>query len=129
MTDLGARPAHSAAYGGALSTYAPGLFAFDGSPDLDRAVVWIAGLYGQLETEGGSDLRGMEQRTRGLGWGLVQCTMSSSGEGWASGSVRKDAEEVALLVEHLATRLGKKRLVLMGHSTVSQVHLSKNNKS
>ena len=66
------------------------------------------------------------------GWALVQiltcahayerCSWlsSSSGSGWGTGSVGRDAEEIAECVRYLRG-LGRRRIVLLGHST-GQLH-------
>lgn len=109
----------TAPYNG-LSTYAPGLVAFDGNPSAPNSVLWIGGLYAGLDTTGGANLQAMEQHI-GEGWSVVQSIRSSSYSGWGCGSIRQDAEEVAKLVEYYATVGQKKKLVLVGHSSESRL--------
>ena len=120
-TELAPSSVSTAAWGGELHQYAPGLTAFDGGPGLTQAVVWIGGLYAGLDVCGGSNLQALEAVTRtvGPGWSIVQAVRSSSYHGWGVGSITQDAEEVALLVEYLVKVAGKTKLVLVGHSTVS----------
>lgn len=60
------------------------------------------------------------------GWALVEVTLSSVGAGWATGSLDRDARELASCVAYFrslqagAVSLGCK-IVLMGHSTGCQV--------
>lgn len=129
MTDTSNPPPTppSAGYSGALHSYTDGLVAFDGSPDCSNTVIWIGGLWSSMgTTDGPGNVRALERYIRelGEGWGVVQCTLTSTGQGFGYSSIRKDAEEVALLVEYLVTQCGKSRVVLMGHSTVSRRALS-----
>lgn len=52
-------------------------------------------------------------------WGVVQALIESSHSGWGQGSLERDARQLAELVEYLRLN-GKKKVVLMGHSTGCQ---------
>lgn len=120
-SDLSPSTVSTSGYAGQLHQYAPGLTAFDGQPDLPNAVVWIGGLYAGMDVSGGSNLQALEEATKkvGTGWSVVQSIRTSSYLGWGWGNIRKDAEEVGLLIEYLVTVAGKDKIVLLGHSTVS----------
>jgi pimeloyl-ACP methyl ester carboxylesterase len=58
------------------------------------------------------------------GWDVVQFTMSSSYEGFGTGSLQRDSDELDLLLDSLASQLKSRcgeekrlRCVLVGHST------------
>ncbi|ANZ73210.1 BA75_00472T0 [Komagataella pastoris] len=55
-----------------------------------------------------------------LGFGLVQALLSSSDRGWGTSSLKKDTAELAQLVKYLRTEVGKRNIILMGHSTGCQ---------
>jgi hypothetical protein len=51
-------------------------------------------------------------------WSLIQVLTRSSYEGWDSGDVDRDAEDLYTLEKYLREKAGKKgKLVLLGHST------------
>ncbi|ORX89052.1 DUF1749-domain-containing protein [Basidiobolus meristosporus CBS 931.73] len=55
-----------------------------------------------------------------LGYSLVQVLLSSSYHGYGVSSLSKDASEIDELIEYLVNKKGKKKIVLLGHSTGCQ---------
>ncbi|KAH3673699.1 hypothetical protein WICMUC_003515 [Wickerhamomyces mucosus] len=59
-------------------------------------------------------------------WSIFQILTSSSYIGWGTGSLDRDVKEINQLVKYLKETLGKKKIVLLGHSTGTQdsIHYS-----
>jgi pimeloyl-ACP methyl ester carboxylesterase len=53
------------------------------------------------------------------GWTCYQLLFSSSYNGWGTGSLDRDIDEIDIFVKYLRS-LGKEKIVLMGHSTGTQ---------
>ncbi|KAF8477509.1 hypothetical protein BDZ91DRAFT_709372 [Kalaharituber pfeilii] len=53
-------------------------------------------------------------------WRVVEVAITSSGKGWGTGSVKRDAEELALCVKFFKELRPNGKIVLMGHSTGCQ---------
>ncbi|TXT04283.1 hypothetical protein VHUM_04170 [Vanrija humicola] len=91
-----------------------------GDENAARAVVFIGGLF-----SGMLDAPFLPRLSRALGdagWRLVQIHWSSAYDGFGTGSLDRDCDELESLVAHLRT-LGVHTVVLMGHSTGSQAVL------
>lgn len=58
--------------------------------------------------------------TTSLGCTVFEVRLSSAFSGWGISSLAKDVDEIAAVVRYLKTRLYKRRVVLMGHSTGCQ---------
>jgi pimeloyl-ACP methyl ester carboxylesterase len=94
-------------------------------PPPANAIIFIAGL-----GEGPHDIsfvRPVAERIASVvgssppgGWSVFECRLRSSFGGYAFASLRDDAEDLAELVRYLKG-IGRKKIVLMGHSTGSQV--------
>ncbi|GAA5826552.1 hypothetical protein JCM11251_002424 [Rhodosporidiobolus azoricus] len=54
------------------------------------------------------------------GWGLVQAQLRSAGHSWGACTVKEDAEQLGAIVQYFKEEQGKRRVVLMGHSTGCQ---------
>jgi hypothetical protein len=54
-------------------------------------------------------------------WSIFEVRLNSSFGQWGSSSLREDVREIGEVVKYLRERLGRERVVLMGHSTGSQV--------
>lgn len=59
-------------------------------------------------------------RLDGLGWASVQPLLSSSLDGWGSGSLDRDADEIARLARWLRRERGSCGVIILGHSTGCQ---------
>ena len=113
-----------------LHTYLPAkrLVAVEsGAVGASDAVLFIGGLGDGLNAV--PFIEPLARRLATRGWALVQvltCVAShvtssllissSSGPGWGTGTVQRDAEEILEAVRFFHD-LGRKRIVLLGHST------------
>lgn len=103
-----------------LHEYQGRLFAVEhiiNGKTFDDVVLLIGGLGNGL-----TDIHYIQPLKEALGknsWGLVAILTSSSYRGWGTGSIARDAQEITALVKHLIS-IGKKRIVLLGHSTGTQ---------
>lgn len=95
----------------------PGSCAYErGNPLAENALVFIGGLTGG---PGVSDLTKLYQSVTGsknIGFSVWEFRMRSSYTGFGYSSLANDAEDLAALVGYLR-QIGKKKIVLMGHST------------
>ncbi len=55
------------------------------------------------------------------GWSVFEVRLNSSFGQWGFSSLKEDVREIGEIVSYLRERLGKERVVLMGHSTGCQV--------
>jgi hypothetical protein len=90
------------------------LVAFESGRPTSDALIFIGGLYSGLATL--PVLPQLHRELESKGWSLVQAVLSSSYTQWGRSSVDKDVEDINKLCEYLAAQ-GKKRIVLLGHST------------
>ena len=69
----------------------------------------------------------LEEKCHSLGWSIVQPTLSSSYIGFGNGSLSRDTDELARLMEYLVCHHSAERFALVGHSTGCQnsVHFLK----
>ncbi|RVD88315.1 uncharacterized protein DFL_002504 [Arthrobotrys flagrans] len=109
-------------YPGILHHYTKDLTAFEfDSPVLrssdggkPNTLLFIAGLGDNLLTVPYvSDL----VRT---GWSVVQVSISSTANGWGTGTLTRDAKELALCISYFKIQLSRPKVVLLGHSTGCQ---------
>lgn len=103
---------------GILHHYGPNLTAFEFDRPASNVVLFIGGL-----TNGYLDvpyIPALTKRIQSIGdWTLIQAHITSSYNGWATGSLKRDAEELSRLVKYLRQN-GKKKVVLLGHLTGCQ---------
>lgn len=112
------------AHPGTLHRYAKKLTAFEHTPTRTNSpgqpsnfILWIGGL--------GDGLLGVRYPTviaqvLPESWALVEVSLSSAYDGWGTGSLARDAEEVAKCVAYFKNMRPSSKLVLMGHSTGCQ---------
>ncbi|ODV93702.1 hypothetical protein PACTADRAFT_35455 [Pachysolen tannophilus NRRL Y-2460] len=110
---------------GLVHEYAPRLTAFEftnkkSGIQSKKVVLFIGGLTDGLLTV--PYLPKLAEGLDGIGWSLVQILFSSSYTGWGTGSLKRDADEISLLVQYLRSERGGNRsqVVLFGHSTGCQ---------
>ncbi|EOR03513.1 hypothetical protein E3P92_03887 [Wallemia ichthyophaga] len=82
-----------------------------------QVVVFVAGLTNTLLSV--PYVAPLSEALEREGWGLCQLLTSSSGYGFAHGSLDRDVREISSALGELR-KLGKQKIVLMGHSTGSQ---------
>lgn len=104
---------------GTIHEYAPRLMAFELTKDTNspNTILFIGGL-----TDGLMTVPYISQLNNQLPshWSIFQILITSSYQGWGTGSLDRDVKEISLLVQYLKEKLGKKKVVLMGHSTGTQ---------
>jgi hypothetical protein len=118
------------AHPGTLHVYKPGLVAFEHAPPPTpnsttpptasgptHTLLFIGGL-----TDGLLTVHYPAAIAKSLphNWRLAEVLLSSSYEGWATGSLARDAAELALCVAYFRGLRTGARVVLMGHSTGCQ---------
>ncbi|CDK26277.1 unnamed protein product [Kuraishia capsulata CBS 1993] len=108
---------------GIVHEYAVRLTAFEfknSGNQSDKVVVFIGGLTDGLMNV--PYLPNLAECLDGIGWTLVQINFSSSYQGWGTGSLMRDADEISQLVAYLRGEKGgsRKKVVLFGHSTGCQ---------
>ncbi|KAI5478564.1 hypothetical protein MNV49_004823 [Pseudohyphozyma bogoriensis] len=91
------------------------LTAFETSPSQPNLVLFLGGLHDGFNTIDFSTKLGGVRK----GWGCAQVLTSSSYQGWGEGSVERDVKEIGEAVKYF-WKLGKEKIVLLGHSTGSQ---------
>lgn len=89
-------------------------FELEGHSDAQNAVIFLGGLGDGLLT-----VPYVEKLALPADWTIYNIVFSSSYKGWGTGSLDRDADEIALFVEYLRG-LKKEKIVLMGHSTGTQ---------
>lgn len=114
----------SAIRGGTLHKYLRGRIAFEhptvsGRPH-KNLLVFVGGL-----TDGIQTVPYIERLAKALdsrGWGLAELLISSSYKGWGTGSIARDAGEIAAAVKYFRSEDGgaRDKVVLQGHSTGCQ---------
>ncbi|KAH3680194.1 hypothetical protein WICPIJ_008355 [Wickerhamomyces pijperi] len=107
---------------GTVHEYTPRLQAFELTPTNQsitpsNAIVFIGGL-----TDGLLTVPYITELNKHLPsqWSIFQIIFSSSYIGWGTGSLDRDVKEVGLLVTYLKEKLGKEKVIIMGHSTGCQ---------
>ncbi|OCK81337.1 putative UPF0613 protein PB24D3.06c [Lepidopterella palustris CBS 459.81] len=113
------------AHPGVLHTYGRKLVAFEHTPSTTtlpddgriNTLLWIGGLGdGLLTVRYPSTLASRLDPE----WRLAEVLLSSSYKGWGTGSLKRDATELALCVSYFKQLRPKTKIVLMGHSTGCQ---------
>lgn len=129
-------------YPGTLHHYAPRLIAFEHQPKNENTsgagttespanfVLFLGGLGDALMTVRYPSVLAKQLRSS---WSVAEVQLSSSGAGWATSSLERDADELAKAVEYFRG-LAKSRwmslsksvgnIVLLGHSTGCQIAIS-----
>lgn len=111
---------------GTLHDYAPRLTAFefdDGAQLAENVLVFIGGLTdGLLTVPYVPNLAASLSKETNSKWVVAQALITSSYDGWGTGSLARDVEELSLLVKYLRSNKGgqRKKIVLMGHLTGCQ---------
>ncbi|KAI5805507.1 hypothetical protein DFH27DRAFT_374621 [Peziza echinospora] len=124
------------AFSGALHIYAPKLRAFEYTPQSVHNPAVSASVPSALNTllfigGLGDDLLrpsyvheslvpGVYSSKLGSDWRVAEVAITSSGVGWGTGSVKRDAEELAQCVKYFRGLRPDGKIVLMGHSTGCQ---------
>ncbi|KAK6521349.1 hypothetical protein TWF506_001572 [Arthrobotrys conoides] len=54
------------------------------------------------------------------GWSVVQVLISSTASGWGTGTLTRDAKELALCISYFKIQLSRPKVVVLGHSTGCQ---------
>jgi hypothetical protein len=104
----------------------PSLTAFESKPEKPNKCILIGGLSDSLiPTPYTNELQ--KSCNELDNWSLVQPTMSSSGLGFGHGSLKRDTEEISILIKYLTIHHNAEKIVLVGHSTGCQnaIHLTK----
>ncbi|KAF2799341.1 DUF1749-domain-containing protein [Melanomma pulvis-pyrius CBS 109.77] len=117
------------AHPGTLHRYNHPLVAFEHSPPQSsttspstsptHTLLWLGGLSDGLLTV---QYPAAIARSLPPSWRLAEVLISSSYEGWATGSLKRDAQELAACVKYFQSLRGKAggKIVAMGHSTGCQ---------
>lgn len=110
--------------------YTPGLTAFEFGENTDaelapNVIIFIGGLGdGVLTVPYITNLsKSLKDVDNGSGrWLLIQILISSSYQGWGTGSLKRDAQEIGRAVQFFRSEKGgnRKKVVLMGHLTGTQ---------
>ena len=108
----------SSSFEGKVHNFATKLSAFEFTPtNAPNTIIFVGGLGDGLLTvpyipEVVSKLP--------ANWSFCNPILTSSYNGWGTGSLKRDAEEIGQLVKYLRVNCHKKRIVVMGHSTGTQ---------
>ncbi|KAF8420652.1 hypothetical protein EV426DRAFT_611608 [Tirmania nivea] len=117
---------------GVIRNYAPKLKAFEHLPAVNRATTDSKGINTILFIGGlGDDILSPHYVHKKVvpaiysdeelaGWRVAEVGTSSSASGWGTGSVERDAEELAKCVYYYKTIRPTGKVVVMGHSTGCQ---------
>lgn len=106
---------------GVIHSYAHNKIAFEFAPQGNKkVVVFVAGLMDGLMTV--PYLPHLAIALSKVGYSLIQIEITSSHIGWGTGSLSRDSNEIAQLVNYLRSEIGGAREIigLMGHSTGCQ---------
>ncbi|KAJ4351263.1 uncharacterized protein N0V89_006602 [Didymosphaeria variabile] len=110
------------AHPGTLHLYTKKLTAFEHTPSNassqpQNTLIWIGGLGdGPLGVKYPSAI----SKALPKNWSLAEVLLSSAYDGWGTGSLARDAEEVGKCVAYFKSLRPKGKVVLMGHSTGCQ---------
>lgn len=107
---------------GQLHRYSKRLIAFEHSgPDKQPSkniVLWVGGLGDGIHTV---SYPSVISQNLPADWSLAQVQLLSSLNGWGTGSLQRDAKEIAQCVDYFRTVKGNEsKIVVMGHSTGCQ---------
>ncbi|KAK7202788.1 hypothetical protein BZA70DRAFT_285028 [Myxozyma melibiosi] len=105
---------------GVLHQYTPRLVAFEyGTATHDNVLLFVGGLGDGLETVPYVPL--LADKLAPMGWSVAQVLISSSYRGWGTGTLARDADEIAQAVDYFRRRKpAGSKIALMGHSTGCQ---------
>ncbi|KAF1969106.1 DUF1749-domain-containing protein [Bimuria novae-zelandiae CBS 107.79] len=112
------------AHPGTLHRYAKKLTAFEHAPqhssstnNASNLILWIGGLGdGPLSVHYPTAIA----KALPSNWSLAEVLLSSAYDGWGTGSLARDAKEIASCVSYFKDLRHSIKIVLMGHSTGSQ---------
>ncbi|KAF6836002.1 esterase lipase [Colletotrichum plurivorum] len=90
-----------------------------GPSGVSNAILFIGGLSDGPHTVFYTPTLARYLETTGQEWSLFEIRMRSSFSGYGYSSLKNDVEDISALVRYLRS-IGKKRIVLMGHSTGCQ---------
>lgn len=91
-----------------------------------NAMIYIGGLTDGPHTTEYIRLVGQAlDKRRDLDYSLFEIRMRSSYQGFGTSSLKQDVEDISSLVKYLRS-IGREKVVLMGHSTGTQVRASIN---
>ena len=116
-----AKPEMSSTAHGIIHIYADRRIAFEFTPSGNKNVlVFVGGLMDGLLTV--PYLVPLAEELGKIGYSLIQIQISSSHTGWGVGSLSRDSDEIAMLINYLKSEKGGSRVKvgLMGHSTGCQ---------
>ncbi|GMM37673.1 hypothetical protein DASC09_049980 [Saccharomycopsis crataegensis] len=120
MTDLNPYSASlkSPSFEGKIHHFTSRLAAFEFSPTkTPNTLIFIGGLTDGLLTVPYVPYLASQLPSN---WSLCQTLISSSYNGWGTGSLKRDAAEIGELVKYLRVNCNKEKIVIMGHSTGTQ---------
>lgn len=106
---------------GTVHEYATRLTAFEfdhGDKEAPNVIIFIGGLGDGLLTV--PYVPTLNEKAIPEDWCIFQINMTSSYNGWGTGSLDRDIKEIGLLVKYLRGKLNKKKVILFGHSTGCQ---------
>lgn len=108
---------------GKFYEYSKRLFAFEfGHLRSSNVVIFVGGLGDGFCTVPYEPL--LSQKLNEIGWSLIQIQITSSYTGWGTGSLSRDCQEIAKLVNYLRSNStpggSRKHIGIMGHSTGCQ---------
>lgn len=101
-----------------LSEYAPGLGYVAHNIDNPNLLIFIGGLGDQVQT-----VPYVEPLSRALNsenWGVVEILTQSSGSSWGTGSISRDALDIAKAVTYFKEKYKPEKIAIQGHSTGCQ---------
>lgn len=93
-----------------------------GPSGVSNAILFIGGLSDGPHTVFYTPTLAKYLETSGQDWSLFEIRMRSSFSGYGYSSLKNDVEDISALVRYLRS-IGKKKIVLMGHSTGCQVRI------
>jgi len=109
------------AHPGVMHCYTPHLAAFEyatiSTPDSPNTLLWIGGLGDGLLTV---TYPAALAQLLPSNWSLAEILLSSSYKGWGTGSLKRDAKEIASCVHYFQRLRPNTKILLMGHSTGCQ---------
>ncbi|OCL04582.1 siderophore biosynthesis lipase/esteras-like protein [Glonium stellatum] len=109
------------AHPGVMHRYTPRLVAFEhatiSTPESPNTLLWIGGLGDGLLTVAYPATMAQLLLPN---WTLAEVLLSSSYKGWGTGSLKRDAQEIASCVRYFQKLRPTAKIVLMGHSTGCQ---------
>lgn len=102
-------------YYGKLSAFE---HTFPNSTSHDKVILFLGGLGDGLGTV--PYVRSLAEALNKIGWGVIEIQTNSTLEGWAQGSLARDAFDLSNAVDFFRNTQKKTKIVLFGHSTGTQ---------